>query len=228
MQIEQPTVGLNAQIEQPMALSDLTQDTLAHLVLDHLSLADLGNLCQTNHAMCAAVNGSERLWAALLLRHFPSAAVPTDPLGGRREFLHTHTTCHQLRSRNPAVREWSADASAVGFIHMEGCGTDRIILAAQVHLLNIRLANDKAYQLLGHTARLTCSRMVRLPGSNMVGIISGSADRSVRLWAVDAAPNDVDLLPVQLVTSSRTLRAHDESLTSLELLTSSAGVLGVR
>ena len=53
-----------------------------------------------------------------------------------------------------------------------------------------------------------------------MGVVTGSADRTVRLWMLLPEPDPYDLPqpPLTLLTPTRTLRGHSESVTCLELL----------
>ncbi|PSC67197.1 WD-40 repeat-containing [Micractinium conductrix] len=138
----------------------------------------------------------------------------------------------QLRSSGPVCREWTTDASAVHLAAIHGSGKQRLTLAAQGSTVELRCVAPaaKSFQLYGHTARLSCAKVLRPGGSGAavqrLGVVTASHDQTIRLWSGNAEPDSYDFQaqPLSLLTPLRTLRGHQESVTCLQLAVGSMGV----
>ncbi|GAB4815422.1 hypothetical protein N2152v2_002468 [Parachlorella kessleri] len=118
-------------------------------------------------------------------------------------------------------------------------GSRRHVLTAQQNILEVRCGppGDISFQCYGHHGRVSCADLVQLTGDRL-GVISGSADQTLRLWQarLPAAPDDEEGEEdsgrmgleepnrLTLLTPARTLRGHTESLTCLQVITGSTGV----
>ncbi|PSC67584.1 transcription factor TFIID complex subunit Taf5-like isoform B [Micractinium conductrix] len=235
------------------SLSGLEPDTFA-LVCAHLRHREVAALAGTCADVRRSVLSNDRLWAGLYRRQFPQPwerlKQPHAAGAAAREcehqpsgrgvrpeawhdiFTRTHSACQQLRSSGPVCREWTTDASAVHLAAIHGSGKQRLTLAAQGSTVELRCAAPaaKSFQLYGHTARLSCAKVLRPGGSGAavqrLGVVTASHDQTVRLWSGNADPDSYDFQaqPLSLLTPLRTLRGHQESVTCLQLVVGSMGV----
>eukprot|EP00887_Chlorella_sp_A99_P005151 scaffold40.g5151.t1 len=237
-----------------LSLADVPPDTLTAIITQHLSHRDLGNLSACSRALRTALADSDGLWAALFRRQFPStcAELQREPAlrtgSWRQEYATYHTLSHQLRCK-PDVRSWCSDDSAVSVLALHAPGTARrMVVSAQAAQVELHAALARrpgaaahSVQLFGHTGRVSCLAVVEpAPGGagpRRLGVITGSADQTVKLWSVPVAharagggggaadlwageeEEDAGALPLpRLLTPMRTLRGHTESVTCLELV----------
>ncbi|KAL4440156.1 hypothetical protein ABPG75_003157 [Micractinium tetrahymenae] len=241
--LQAPPAG--SQLAEP-TLSDLEPDAFA-VVCSHLRHQEVAALAASCLALRHAVACNDRLWAGLYSRQFPlpwqrltqqaqirargsGGGVP--PGGWRDVFLRRHDACQQLSSTDPACREWTTDATPVHLTAIHGSGPQRLTLAAQGSTVELRCAAPatKSFQLYGHTARVSCAAVLRAGSGgsalHRLGAVTGSHDQTVRLWVANADPESYEFgaQSLALLTPLRTLRGHQESVTSLQLVSGSTGV----
>ena len=118
------------------------------------------------------------------------------------------------------------DTAAITLASLHDVGGERLALTAGGSVLELKRLppGDQSIQLYGHTGRVTAATLLDLPGGDRgrLGIISGSADQTVRLWRLEE--EEADEQHVTLLTPARTLRGHTDGVTSIATITSSSGV----
>ena len=224
-------------------LSDLPPDCWTGIATSWLSYADLANLGTTCSAMRAALDGNAGLWAALFSQQFPqpfatiqqqqqqqqlaashpsgiSPALALQSLSWRQSFLDAHDASRRLLS-TPAWSSWCSDASPINFVQLHAAGTiQQLTIVSQAELVELRAAGThrRSFQLFGHSGRVTAA--VVAESQRKMGVISTSADQTLRLWSLPPSASqpeaDEHFSNAIMLTPTRTLRGHSESITSLQ------------
>ncbi|EFN52794.1 hypothetical protein CHLNCDRAFT_138440 [Chlorella variabilis] len=238
-----PPDGPEATSPPACALGSLEPDGFA-AVCEHLQHDEVAALASSCAALRHAVASNDRLWSSLYARQFPE---PWQRLTQPPASLQQHGGAGGgLRSTGPASREWTTDTTPVHLVSLHGSGARRLTLAAQGGTLEMRctpspgrLAPDRSIQCYGHSARVSAAAVLDLGGAvRRAGIVTASHDQTIRLWSANvdpaasyyygqAAPNDSHRLPLTLLTPLRTLRGHQEAVTSLQLVAGSTGAWSV-